>query len=306
MIFSLFFQAIMEIHEEICTILKNIEDSVTCHLCHCAPKPGFYWFRCSKNHEICLNCVRIVGFRQCIFCAIGQISHEYCKIMMNLSMLNTNEFKVKKFKPKSSEPQVCANAIHGCQFKSEHVCDFNLVNWMLKRLFQAANYSKTCWPELLEAQKLNFQSLFDKGIFKLHYESVIESKFSYPDNLKSFSILLSKIEAFGQMFIERIRKEENGGFYHWIQHLGPLNEAKSFYYIIEYEGKFGKKYSFDGLFHGEVISVGVNFDKMVYKNMCFVTTYDALKKFYMNKLNTFWYSIKILKTTHDSQDVQTQ
>ena len=295
-----------DIHEEICTILKSIEDSVTCHLCHCAPKPGSIWFKCLANHELCLNCVTIVGFRRCIFCAVGEISHDYCKIMANLSMLTSEQFKVKRFKPKLSEPslehQICENAIHGCKVKaskSEHVCDFNLVNLILKKLYQAAHYSKTDWPDLLATQILNFQLLFDKGILKLHYQNMIESKFCFPDNLKSFSILLSKIEAFGEMFIERIRKEENGGFYHWIQHVGPLNEAKSYYYIIEYEGKFGKKYSFDGLFHGEVISVGVNFDKMAYKSLCFVTTYDALKKFYMNELNTFWYSIKILKTTQE-------
>ena len=46
-----------DIHEEICTILKSIEDSVTCHLCHCAPKPGSIWFKCLANHELCLNCM---------------------------------------------------------------------------------------------------------------------------------------------------------------------------------------------------------------------------------------------------------
>ena len=87
--------------------------------------------------------------------------------------------------------------------------------------------------------------------------------------------------------------EENGKFYHWIQHVGPANEAKKYYYCIVYQGKIGKKYAFDGIFHGEVISIGVQFDKMVYRNECLMTTYNALKKFYLSKTNTFGYSIRI-------------
>ena len=114
------------------------------------------------------------------------------------------------------------------------------------------------------------------------------------DDGKHFSLLVSIIEKFGKVFLERIEMDENGQFFHWIQYLGRSDETHQYYYIIQYRGKYGERYVLDELFHGEVLPMTIKPANMKI-GQCLKTTRTNLETFMLDHLGSFKYTIQLKK-----------
>ena len=221
----------------------------------------------------------------------------------------------------------CKHAIRGCQVKTpdkkvmaKHEtgnCPFSFVSSLLDRLTSLVSFSNVNWKKVYANESQSFEYLYDKGICKYYTpktkhsnkseinfhsnKSEINRKFSFTDSMmqeddgKHFSLLVSIIEKFGKVFLERIEMDENGQFFHWIQYLGRSDETHQYYYIIQYRGKYGERYVLDELFHGEVLPMTIKPANMKIEQ-CLKTTRTNLETFMLDHLGSFKYTIQLKKS----------
>ena len=319
---------------EICEILQSLEDNVICTICGCAPKPGSNtrWYNCFKRHLICTHCVDIDGYKECAKCN-EPIAPKQDKIMKSLMMttqdLNNNNFTKTRPSKTFDDPlknvmhcngsvsivfYQCKHAIRGCQVKTpdkkvmtKHEsgnCPFSFVSSLLDRLTSLVSFSNVNWKKVYLNESESFEYLHRKGICKIYTRiipRIIPRRFSFTDSMmqeddgKHFSLLVSMIEKFGKVFLERIEIDDKGQFFHWIQYLGRPGEAHQYYFIIQYRGKYGERYVLDELFHGEVLPMNIKVANMK-SGQCLKTTRKNLETFMLDYLGSFNYTIQLKKS----------
>ena len=206
----------------------------------------------------------------------------------------------------------CQHAFRGCQVETtvkklmeRHEageCPFRIVSPLLDRLANFVTQPEVSWKKVCSKESQYFEYLREKGIMKIYKNrpNEINQKFSFRDNMmmengKHFSLLVSMIEKFGQVFLERLEMDEKGQFFHWIQYLGCPSETEKYYYIIQYKNKYGKGYLLDELFHGEVLPMNVKIENLS-PEKCLKTTRKSLENFMLDHLGSFNYTIELKKS----------
>ena len=169
------------------------------------------------------------------------------------------------------KPENCAYNSIGCHVESykkdvlrchQNVCIYRWVSHILSRL------SSMKVPKITASELEVFDRLNKENVCQLHYVPEFQTKFRLFDNAtfkrpKRFSLLVSKIEVYGKVFVERMEMDAFGLFHHWIHFVGSATEAQQFYYIIEYKGNYSRNV-FHGLFHGQVVPATQNLKSIFY------------------------------------------
>ena len=76
-------------------------------------------------------------------------------------------------------------------------------------------------PKITQRELDVFDRLNKEGVCQLHFANEFETKFQLFDNStfkrpQRFSLLVSKIEIYGKVFVERMEMDAFGLFHHWI------------------------------------------------------------------------------------------
>ena len=199
------------------------------------------------------------------------------------------------------KPENCPYNSIGCHVEAfkkdvlrchQNVCIYRWVSHILSRL------SSMKTPKITQRELDVFDRLNKEGVCQLHFANEFETKFQLFDNStfkrpQRFSLLVSKIEIYGKVFVERMEMDAFGLFHHWIHFVGSADEAQQFYYIIEYKGNYSRRNIFHGLFHGQVVPAHQDLKCIFYNFLGLCMNRNVLESQFIMDSGWITYGIKI-------------
>ena len=121
------------------------------------------------------------------------------------------------------------------------------------------------------------------------------------DNFKSgnFTLMPVKFQYDKYVFV-CIGKGKDGMFYHWLQMIGSVSEAKNYTYTLEYFGNGASKTNCK--FTGKVFAIDEPGEEIIAKEKCFGISYGFFKRHFFDWDCTFKYSVKIKNLKQEFKD----
>ena len=254
-----------------------LEEELRCHICSAFPKVGkFHWYKCLNSHNVCYHCKEKKEFKKCA--CFAMISDKHCKLISELLKAKSMRF-------------YCENRNFGCrEFLSGQAMICHEVECLYKQVKcpRFACDTRVAIHELLEHMKDNNEYVLPVKP-DLDYCRISYSKYKNG----GFSLLPVKFEFDGKIFF-LIGCEKDGIFYHWLQIIGSVTEAKHYIYTLEYFGNDASKSNMT--FTGQVLPVCKTGDWIIEKNLCFGINYGFFQSRFFSRDCTFKYSVKIRKS----------